>query len=461
MQEFEALKLNRQLLNAVQEQGYTVPTPIQEKAIPQIMAGHDILGIAQTGTGKTAAYILPLLMRIKYAQGVLPRALIIAPVRELVMQIADNLKELSAYTDIRTVALYGGIGPKAQKEQLTNGVDIIVATPGRLLDLYGTNDFKPKLIEVLIIDEADKMMDMGFMPQIRQLLEVLPRKRQNLLFSATFPPRVESLSAEFLEFPMRIEVAPQATPIETVNQALYLVPNFKTKVNLLLHLIQDEETFNRVFVFVRTRTAAENISKFLTRKLGEANVRVIHANKGQNTRINSMDSFREGDIRVMVATDVAARGLDIPLVSHVINFDFPVIYEDYVHRIGRTGRANQLGAAITFMTKADKWHLAKLEKLIRMQIPTLEIPEEVKIEETPFEEEQAMLREIDNQRKKDDPTFQGAFHEKKARPGDNKPTKSGTKSGAKTGAGAGGRKAGPGARSTGRKPSGKSPRGKR
>lgn len=410
---FEDLKLNRQLLNAVADMGYEYATPIQEQAIPQIMAGHDILGIAQTGTGKTAAYLLPVLMKIKYAQGILPRAVITAPTRELVLQISDNLKELSKNTDLRFATLYGGVGPKYQKEVLANGVDIVVATPGRMLDLYLEGLLMFKHIEVLIIDEADKMMDMGFMPQIRRMLEVLPRKRQNLLFSATFAPKVELLAAEFLEYPVKVEVSPQATPVETVTQILYEVPNFKTKVNLLLHLLQHNPDMSRVFVFVRTRLIAENISKYLERKLGVANVRVIHANKGQNTRINAMDAFREGEIRVLVATDVAARGLDIPHVTHVINFDFPVIYEDYVHRIGRTGRAQALGAAITFMNKSERWHLNHLQKLIRMTVPQESIPGDVYIEETPVEEEQDMLRQIDDQRKKDDPTFQGAFHEKK------------------------------------------------
>ncbi|MGG7662232.1 DEAD/DEAH box helicase [Dyadobacter sp. BHUBP1] len=411
---FEQFKLNRQLLNAIEEAGYTEPTPIQEQAIPVALAGQDILGIAQTGTGKTAAYTLPLLMRIKYAQGQHPRALILAPTRELAMQISDAITQLGKYTDIRTVVLYGGVGPKTQIEALRKGVDIIVATPGRFMDLYFQEEIVVKHLNVMVLDEADKMMDMGFMPQIRKLLEVIPRKRQNMLFSATFSGKVENLSYEFLEFPTRIEVTPQATAAEMVTQTLYEVPNFRTKINLLSYLLEDKEVFTRVLVFTRSREVAGLVHQnLLNRVVPEAELRVIHANKGQNTRINAMEAFREGNIRVMVATDVVARGIDITEVSHVVNFDVPLIYEDYVHRIGRTGRANTVGNAITFMTIADEYHIRKIEAMIRMEIPRAEFPDEVYIAETPFQERQDMLREIDNQRRKEDPTFKGAFHEKK------------------------------------------------
>lgn len=411
---FEQFKLNRQLLNAIEEAGYTEPTPIQEQAIPIALAGQDVLGIAQTGTGKTAAYTLPLLMRIKYAQGQHPRALIMAPTRELAMQISEAITQLSKYTDIRTVVLYGGVGPKTQIEELRKGVDIIVATPGRFMDLYFQEEIVVKHLNVMVLDEADKMMDMGFMPQIRKLLEIIPRKRQNMLFSATFSGKVENLSHEFLEFPTRIEVTPQATAAEMVTQVLYEVPNFRTKINLLSYLLEDKETFTRVLVFTRSREVAGLVHQnLLNRVVPEAELRVIHANKGQNTRINAMEAFKEGNIRVMVATDVVARGIDITEVSHVINFDVPLIYEDYVHRIGRTGRANTVGNAITFMTIADEYHIRKIEAMIRTEIPRAEFPEEVYVAETPFQERQDMLREIDNQRRKDDPTFKGAFHEKK------------------------------------------------
>ncbi len=412
---FKDLGLNKQLITAVEELGYSEPTEIQEKAVPLIMAGHDVLGIAQTGTGKTAAYLLPVLMKVKYAQGSNMRALVLAPTRELVMQIHQAAEELGKYTDLRMVALYGGLGPKTQIENLKKGVDVIVATPGRFMDLYLMGEIPVKSLQYLVLDEADKMMDMGFMPQIRKILEVIPRKRKNLLFSATFQPRVESLSEEFLEAPLKIEITPSATAAATVEQALYRLPNFKTKINLLGYLFENTD-IQRAIIFCRTKTVADNVFKFLERKVvGAKNIRVLHANKGQNTRINSIEDFRSGEVQVLVATDVAARGIDVSGVSHVINFDVPLIYEDYVHRIGRTGRAKAEGAAWTFVLKHEEYHFAKIEKLIRTQVPELEIPRGVKMEETPFEESQEMLKAIDNQRKKEDPTFQGAFHEKKAK----------------------------------------------
>ncbi|MFN4144778.1 MAG: DEAD/DEAH box helicase [Runella sp.] len=413
---FEDFNLNRQLLNAISDAGYETPSPIQQQAIPLVLQGHDVLGIAQTGTGKTAAYLLPLLMRIKYAQGQHPRALILAPTRELVMQIEEAAKQLGKYTDLRFLALYGGLGPKTQIEGLQKGVDILIATPGRFLDLYLRSEIVVKQLTTLILDEADKMMDMGFMPQINRILEVIPRKRQNLLFSATFPPKVERLSENFLEAPIRVEVTPQATTAEQVSQMIYEVPNFKTKINLLEYLLKNDDAFKRVIVFVRSKETAENIYKFLKRKVvGEEQIRVLHANKGQNTRINAMEAFKAGQVRVLIATDVAARGIDVSQVSHVINFDVPLIYEDYVHRIGRTGRADQTGEALTFVTIADDYHIAKIEKIIKKTIVRRPLPDEVNQSETPFEEKQAQLREIDDQRRREDPNFKGAFHEKKTK----------------------------------------------
>jgi ATP-dependent RNA helicase RhlE len=413
---FNDFALNKQLLTAVEEMGYSKPTPIQEKAIPLLLYGHDLLGIAQTGTGKTAAFLLPILMKIKYAQGDNIRCLILAPTRELAIQINDAIADLGKYTDIRHTAIYGGLGPKTQIENIQKGLDIIVATPGRFMDLYLKGIIVTKEIKYMVMDEADKMMDMGFMPQIRKILEVIPRKRKNLLFSATFPEKVEKLSSEFLESPLRVEVTPQATAAKTIDQQLYAVPNFQTKLNLLSFLIKDSDTIKRALVFCRTKTAADLVFKFLERKVvGKMNIRVIHANKGQNTRINSINAFKSGELRILVSTDVAARGIDVYEVSHVINFDVPVIYEDYVHRIGRTGRANHDGVAITFMTPNEVYHIDKIEGIIRTKITQYPIPQEVLIEETPFEEEQIILREIDEQRKKADPTFQGAFHEKKAK----------------------------------------------
>lgn len=410
---FEEFNLNRQILNAVADAGFTVATPIQEKAIAPVLSGQDIFGIAQTGTGKTAAYVLPILMQLKYAQGDAPRALMLAPTRELAMQITEHIKLFSKYTDLRTVVVYGGLGPKTQIEQVKAGVDILVATPGRFLDIYLAGHINTQYLKFLVLDEADKMMDMGFIGSIHRILEIVPRKRQNLLFSATMSDLVQKIAGDFLKHPTIIEVAEQATPAATVTQALYEVPNFKTKINLLQHLLKQEEEFNRLIIFCKTKTVADNIFSFVERRFGPDAVRVIHANKGQNTRINSINSFKEGNVRVLVATDVAARGIDVTEVSHVINFDVPIVIEDYVHRIGRTGRANTKGDALTFCTAGEKYYIQKIQKLIRQGIPVLPLPPEVFVEETPYDERQAINKAIDDQKRKEDPTFKGAFHEKK------------------------------------------------
>lgn len=411
---FADFKFNKQILTAIEEAGYTYPTPIQQKAIPPILAGQDVMGIAQTGTGKTAAFVLPILMKLKYAQGADPRALILSPTRELAMQIEEHIRLFAIHTDLRTVVLYGGLGPKTQIAELEKGVDILVATPGRFLDLYLAGHIVTKSLTVLVMDEADKMMDMGFISKLHRILEVVPRKRQNLLFSATMSELVHKIAGDFLAFPTVVEVTEQATPAQTVTQSLYYVPNLKTKINLLQHLLKDANAFHRLIVFCKTKAVADSVFHFLERKYGTENVRVIHANKGQNTRINSIQAFKDGKIRILVATDVAARGLDVSNVSHVINFDVPIVIEDYVHRIGRTGRAFQKGDAITFCNPAEEYYIRKIEKLIRQQIPVVEIPDEVFVEKTEYEERQAQAREIDAQKRKDNPDFKGAFHEKKA-----------------------------------------------
>ncbi|HEY5691836.1 MAG TPA: DEAD/DEAH box helicase [Cyclobacteriaceae bacterium] len=408
---WQDFKLNRQLLNAIEDSGYNKPTEIQVKCIPLILGGQQVIGIAQTGTGKTAAYLLPILMRIKYAENVGPRVLILAPTKELVVQVSSNAKTLASFTDIRIVALYGGVGPTQQLKALRDGVDVIVATPGRFMELYLRNEIPAKQLKTLVIDEADRMMDMGFMQQLRKLFEVLPPKRQNLLFSATFSQKVETLTEEFLEFPHKIEITPQSTAAKQVTQEGYLVANLKTKINFLEYLLNKKE-FNRVIVFTRTKETANNVYKFIERK-GLGPVAVIHSNKGQNSRLNALNNFGAGTVRVLVATDVSARGIDVTKVSHVINFEVPSRSEDYVHRIGRTGRAAEKGKAITMMTIAEQFRLEKIEELIREKIPMRKLPKEVEVEETDYEESQLIARSIDIQKRKADPTFKGAFHEKK------------------------------------------------
>lgn len=411
---WENFKLNKQLLSAVEGAGFKQPTEIQKKCIPLVLGGQQVIGIAQTGTGKTAAYLLPLLMKVKFAQDPGPRALILGPTKELVVQVAENARQLAAFTDLRVTAIFGGVGSRPQIETLKSGIDILVATPGRFLELYGMQEIHVKEIKTVVIDEADRMMDMGFIHQLRKIFDVIPRKRQNLLFSATFPHKVEKLAEDFLEFPTKVEVTPQATAARQVQQEYYKIPNLKTKINFLEYLLGDAEQYNRVIIFARTKHAATNIFKFIERK-HLASVRVIHSNKSQNTRLNALKEFKAGLVRVLVSTDVASRGIDVSKVSHVINFDVPSNHTDYVHRIGRTGRAMEIGKSITLATDAELYHLQKIEALMREKIPARKLPTGVVVEETSIEEAQEIARIIDRQRQAEDPTFRGAFHEKKKR----------------------------------------------
>lgn len=409
---FAPFGLNRQLRDAIRETGWEQPSPVQLKAIPLIKSGKDVLGIAQTGTGKSGAFLIPLISKLHFAQGELTRAVILAPSKELVNQLFVHFTELNRHSGLRALVLVGGIGMQAQLAELKKGNDLVIATPGRFLEIYHSGEWKLKEIKTLVIDEADRMMDMGFMPQIRKILEIIPKKRQNLLFSATFPARVEKLSEEFLEFPERVEISPSATPAETISQFVCRTPNFQTKLNLLLYFLHRREEGAAALVFVKTKKHATDISRFLQRKLAEK-VAVLHSNKGTNARNLVVEALHSGEINVLVATDLASRGLDISRISLVINVDLPIQYEDYVHRIGRTGRALRSGQAISFINPPDEMHLKRIEELIRMKIPQEHFPPDFLSEETPFEEEQEMARKLDSQRKKADPEFRGAFHEKK------------------------------------------------
>ncbi len=419
---FEELKVGKSLLKALEEIGFNEPTPIQELAIPIINSGANVVGIAQTGTGKTAAYLLPLLTKLQKPDGTEPRCIILVPTRELSVQVGGDIEELTTYSELRHAAVYGGIGWTKHADLVAPGIDILVATPGRLWDLYQANALSLRKVRYLVIDEADRMLDMGFMPQLRQLFEIIPPKRQNLLFSATFSGKVEKMAEEFLDHFERLEVAPSATPAELISQSVYLVPNLSTKLNLISWLLRDEAVFNRVILFVKTKEAAELVFKAIKRKT-EGEKRIMHSNKGQSSRLNTIQAFKNGEVRILITTDLSARGLDASLVSHVINFDIPPHYEDYVHRIGRTARAGNTGTAFTLITPDDIWHLRHIEKMIRMTIPVAEIPEEVEITQTAFEERQKQKREVDRQRKIDNPEFKGAFHQKKRKPGTDKKKK--------------------------------------
>ncbi len=410
---FDQLNLDKPLQNALNDLGYVQPTPIQEKAFSLIMSGKDIVGIAQTGTGKTFAYLLPILRQLKYSDQKHPRVLIIVPTRELVLQIVKEIEKLCTYKAIRFLAVYGGTNITTQKQLVYNGSDIIVATPGRLVDLALTGILRLKDIKQLVIDEVDQMLSLGFRQPLLSFLETLPSKRQNLMFSATMNEEIEAVIAKYFEDPQKIEIAPHGTPLEQIIQVCYHVPNFNTKVNLLDHLLRTDGELNKVLVFVSTKKLADNLFEQLKNKFTD-DVAVIHSNLAQTARINSLRQFHEGTKRVLIATDILARGLDISDVTHVINFDTPETPEDYIHRIGRTGRANKAGTAITFINEAEQEYQVEIERVMNKAIPYESIPGDVVISKVLTDDEQPKMVDRIKQKKGKDKHVPGpAFHEKK------------------------------------------------
>ena len=361
---FRSLGLDPLIFKAIQEAGYTEPTPIQTAAIPEVLAGRDVIGIAQTGTGKTAAFVLPILHNLAGRLGEPnrkgARALVVAPTRELVVQIEENVRAYARHLPLRMATVYGGVSERPQIEALRSGVELIVATPGRLIDLMQQRHTNFSGIEFLVLDEADRMLDMGFLPPIRQIVKALPQKRQTLMFSATLSREIEDLTHEFQRSPKVIEIGRRANPAETVTQFVYEVSQH-LKPSLLLHLLSNPE-FNTVLVFTRTKHGADRIA----RRLENAGIKTgtIHSNRSQNQRLRALKDFKSGAVRVLVATDIAARGIDVDGISHVVNYDFPMHPEDYVHRIGRTGRAHAVGDAISFITPDDQAPLRALERFI-------------------------------------------------------------------------------------------------
>ncbi len=363
---FSELGLGPQILQAIQDAGYTEPTPIQAAAIPQVLAGHDLIGIAQTGTGKTAAFTLPILAQLSKSETLQSskvraiRALILAPTRELVVQIEENVRAYAKHVPLRMTTIYGGVSERPQIDALRHGVDLIVATPGRLLDLMGGRLADFAHLQYLVLDEADRMLDMGFLPSIRRIIRSLPVKRQTLLFSATLSREIEVLSREFLRNPKSVEIGRRANPAETVTQLVYEIPPH-LKPSLLVHILRDP-TLDTVLVFTRTKHGADRISrKLISHKIPTA---TLHSNRSQSQRLRALKDFKSGEVRVLVATDIAARGIDVDGISHVVNYDFPLHAEDYVHRIGRTGRAQAIGDAISFVTPEDQGALRSLERFI-------------------------------------------------------------------------------------------------
>ncbi|CAI8166449.1 MAG: ATP-dependent RNA helicase RhlE [Polaribacter sp. SA4-10] len=378
MIKFEELDLSNQLQYAIDDLGFVNPTPIQVEAFPVVRSGKDVVGIAQTGTGKTFAYMLPILRDLKYLKTDHPRVLVLVPTRELVLQVVDEIEKLSKYINVRVLGVYGGANINTQKQSIAQGQDIIVATPGRLYDLGLSNVLKLKTIQKLVIDEVDVMLDLGFRFQLLNIFDLLPVRRQNVMFSATMTQDVDDLILDFFKNPEKISIAVSGTPLDNIIQESYSVPNFFTKVNLLNNLLRNKQTFNKVLIFVAFKRTADMLFKHLEEVFGSETC-VIHSNKTQNYRIRSIRQFDEGSNRILVATDVMARGLDFDEVSHVINFDTPDFPENYMHRIGRTGRAEKEGKTILFSTKKELEFKEEIESLMDFKIPVLEIPEEVEI----------------------------------------------------------------------------------
>ncbi len=365
---FNDLGLSDALLKAISKKGYDTPTPIQEKAIPLILERRDILASAQTGTGKTAGFTLPMLQILNQGQQLRNRpirALVLTPTRELAAQVLEDIKTYSVFMDMKSLVIFGGVNQNPQVNALKNGIDILVATPGRLLDLHNQRLLSLSNIEILVLDEADRMLDMGFLRDIRKIISLMPAKRQNLLFSATFSQDIKKLASSFLHNPATVEATPENTTAEKVEQLVYHVDKAR-KPALAVKLIS-EGNWQQVLVFTRTKHGANRLSEKLV-KSGISSA-AIHGNKSQNHRTKTLDGFKKGDIRVLVATDIAARGLDIPLLPHVINFELPNVPEDYVHRIGRTGRAGASGEAISLVSEDEVAYVRGIERLLGQRLP--------------------------------------------------------------------------------------------
>ncbi len=410
MSTFQDFDLSNQLHYAIEDLGFTTPTPIQEQSFSVIRSGKDVVGIAQTGTGKTFAYMLPLLRDLKFSKQANPRILVLVPTRELVVQVVEQIELFAKYINVRTVGVYGGVNMNTQAQNLRQGADIVVATPGRLYDLVLSRALQLKAIKKLVIDEVDVMLDLGFRFQITNILELLPEQRQNIMFSATMTDDVSVLIDDFFISPHTISIAVSGTPLDNISQTCYAVQNFYTKVNLLKHLLKDKETYSKVLIFISNKRIADRLFDCLKPDFGEESC-LIHSNKTQNYRLRSINQFNEGVNRILIATDVMARGLDLEMITHVFNFNTPNYPENYMHRIGRTGRAEAKGNSILFYTAKEKEYKEAIETLMKYEIPQLEFPEEVPISNELAPEEQTRIREINNPSKTTG--LAPGFHEKK------------------------------------------------
>lgn len=410
---FEELNLSKPLLNALDDLEYIHPTPIQQQAFSIIMSGKDVVGIAQTGTGKTFAYLLPLLRQLKYSEQKHPRILIVVPTRELVVQIVDEIRKLTTYMQVRYQGVYGGTNINTQKQLVYNGLDILVATPARLVDLALTGILRLKDIQKLVIDEVDQLFSLGFRQQLNSFLETIPHKRQNLMFSATLTKEVEELISTYFYEPHKIEITPHGTPLERIVQKVYVAPNFNTKANLLEYLLNSETEISKALVFTNNKYHADALYETLSQKFPDQ-IDVIHSRKAQNKRISAIRNFESGTHRVLIATDIVARGLDITDVTHVINFEIPTVAEDYIHRIGRTGRAKKDGIAISFVSAKEEDDIGKIETLMNKALLRQPFPSEVKISSILTEDEEPVMRDKNLHKNRVAKIAPGpAFHEKK------------------------------------------------
>ena len=411
MESFEELNINRQLLNAVADLGFEKPTPIQEEAYPVGMSGQNIVGIAQTGTGKTLAYMLPILQQLKYSKDYKPRVIILVPTRELVVQVVEQIELFTKYMSTRVLGVYGGVNIKTQMGALTQGQDIVVGTPGRLYDLAVNRSLLLQDVKKLVIDEVDVMLDLGFRFQLNNIFELLPDKRQNIMFSATMTEDVEILINENFIKPEFIAIALSGTPLDNIYQSCYPVANFYTKVNLLGHLLQDKETYQKILIFIDSKKNADRLYEAMEPDFWNE-LLVIHSNKSQNNRMAAIERFNDNNARILIATDVIARGLDLDDITHVINFDTPKFPENYMHRIGRTGRAEKMGHSILFYTEGEEDWKKEIEKMMEYDIPQLEFPTEVKVSKQLTLDEQPRIIEK-NPHKKKTHIAGPSFHDKK------------------------------------------------
>jgi len=378
MTTFDQFKLPKSVQKAVDDLGFTKPTPIQEKTFSVIMSGRDMMGIAQTGTGKTFAYLLPLLKLYKFTEGHTPKIVILVPTRELVVQVAEEVEKLTKYMSVRTVAIFGGVNINTQKTTVYKGCDILVGTPGRIMDLTLDNVIRFEDMQKLVIDEFDEMLNLGFRTQLTAILAMMPRKRQNILFSATMTDEVDAILNDYFDYPEEVTLSASGTPLENIKQISYNVPNFNTKVNLLKHFLQNNEDMSRVLVFVNNKKISDMLHERIEEDF-EGQFGVIHSNKSQNYRLSTMASFQEGNLRGLITTDIMARGLDISNITHVINFEMPDMPELYMHRIGRTGRADKTGTAISFIAPREEEYKVEIEVLMNMELEIEPFPTEVEV----------------------------------------------------------------------------------